>query len=287
MSEEQNINSGKPDSGVFEAYTPAQIARRIEAMGVTKAAMPVVPLMTLSVLAGAFIAFGAMFYTVAVTDTGLGFGPTRMLGGLAFSLGLILVIVGGAELFTGNSLIVMGWAHGKVRFSGMMRNWMFSYVGNLIGAFGMAVLAFWSGYLQMDGDAVAATVVNIAAAKTQLPFEVAFVRGILCNTLVCLAVWLCFAAHTVTSKILAIIFPISAFVALGFEHSIANMFFIPLGILAAGEPTFLAASGIDVGAVPTLGGFVANIVPVTLGNIVGGGVFVAMSYYFVYLYGRD
>ncbi len=287
MSDDQNAGSEILVSGVFDAYTPAQIARRIEAMGVTKAAMPAVPLMTLSILAGAFIAFGAMFYTVAVTDTGLGFGPTRLLGGLAFSLGLVLVIVGGAELFTGNSLIVMGWAHGKVRFSGMMRNWMYSYVGNLIGAVAMAVLAFWSGYLQMNGDAVAATVVKIAAAKTQLPFEVAFVRGILCNTLVCLAVWLCFAAHTVTSKILAIIFPISAFVALGFEHSIANMFFIPLGILAAGEPAFLAAAGIGAAAVPTIGGFVANIIPVTLGNVVGGGVFVAMSYYFVYLYKRD
>jgi len=275
------------DPNAFDAYTPAQIAHRIEAAGLTKASMPVVPLITLGILAGAFIAFGAMFYTVAVTETGLGLGPTRLLGGLAFSLGLVLVIVGGAELFTGNNLIVMGWAHGKVPLSGMLRNWAYAYVGNFVGAVAMAVLAFWSGYLHMGGDAVAATVIKIAVGKTQLSFEVAFVRGILCNTLVCLAVWLCFAAHTVTSKILAIIFPISAFVALGFEHSIANMFFVPLGILAAGDPALLAASGIDDAALPTIAGFVGNIIPVTLGNIVGGGVFVALSYYLVYLYGRD
>ncbi|NQV45189.1 MAG: formate/nitrite transporter family protein [Rhodospirillales bacterium] len=287
MAEDQNTESNNSNSGVFDAYIPAQIARRIEVMGISKASLPAIPLLTLSILAGAFIALGAMFYTVVVTDTGLGLGPTRLLGGLAFSLGLVLVIVGGAELFTGNSLIVMGWAHGKVRFSGMMRNWAFAYVGNLMGAVGMAVLAFWSGYLHMGDDAVATTVIKIAVGKTQLPFDVAFVRGLLCNVLVCLAVWLCFAAHTVTSKILAIIFPISAFVTLGFEHSIANMFFIPLGMLAAGDPTLLAASGIDAAMSPTLAGFVANIVPVTLGNIVGGGVFVALSYYMVYLYGRD
>ncbi|MBL4693174.1 MAG: formate/nitrite transporter family protein [Magnetovibrio sp.] len=198
---------------------------------------PAVPLFALSILAGAFIAFGAMFYTVVVTNSGLGFGPTRLLGGLAFSLGLVLVVVGGAELFTGNSLLVMGWAHGKIKFSSMMRNWLFAYVGNSVGALSIAVLAYFSGYLNLGGEGVAATVVKIATAKTQLSFFTTFVSGVLCNILVCLAVWLCFAAHTVTAKILAIVFPITAFVTLGFEHSIANMFFIPMGMFIAQDPS--------------------------------------------------
>jgi len=276
-----------PSPSSSDDYTPAQIAHRIENVGVIKANLKIIPLLTLSILAGAFIALGAMFYIVAITNSGLGFGPSRILGGLTFSLGLILVIVGGAELFTGNSLIVMGWAHGKIKLSGMLRNWGYSYVGNFLGALGMAVLAYWSGYLHLDSDGVAINAIKIAAGKTHLSFEVAFVRGILCNILVCLAVWLCFAAHTTASKILAIIFPITAFVALGFEHSIANMFFIPLGMLAAQDPALLNASGITAQSVPTINGFIANLVPVTLGNIVGGGFFVAMSYYLIYLYKPD
>ena len=260
---------------VVDAYTPVQIACRIEGVGIAKANLHSVPLFALSVLAGAFIALGAMFYTVVITDTGMGLGPTRLLGGIAFSLGLVLVVVGGAELFTGNNLLVMGWAHGKIKTTAMLRNWGFAYVGNFFGAIAMVILAYFSGYLNLGGGGVEATVVKIAQAKVQLPFVQAFVSGILCNVLVCLAVWLCFAAHTVTSKILAIVFPISAFVTLGFEHCIANMFFIPIGMLVS-----------DPGTV-TVQGFISNIIPVTLGNIVGGGLFVAMSYYLIYLYKRE
>ncbi len=265
------------DASLFDAYAPAKIAERIEAVGLAKIEMGIIPLLTLSILAGAFISFGAMFYSVTITESGLGLGPARLLGGLSFCLGLILVLVGGAELFTGNVLIIMGWADKKVTSRALLGNWGLVYLGNLAGALAMAGAAHWSGFLHLGNDAVGAMAVKIAADKVALPFHVAFIRGGLCNALVCLAVWLCFAAHSVTDKILAIIFPITAFVALGFEHSVANMYFIPVGILAQADP---APGGLN------LIGFVGNLIPVTLGNIVVGGVFVALSYYFVYLRGR-
>lgn len=271
------------DPTIFDAYAPSQIAQRIEKLGLAKTNLKTVPLLTLAILAGAFIAFGAMFYSIIVTNSGLGFGTTKLLGGLSFCLGLILVVVGGAELFTGNVLIVMGWANKRVKTSALLRNWTLAYIGNLIGAVGLAFLGYWAGFIHFDGDAVGMTVIKIANAKVDLPFEVAFVRGILCNALVCLAIWLCFAAHSVTDKILAILFPITAFVALGFEHSIANMYFIPIGILSAGDPAFSELTSSNL----TIRGFIENLIPVTLGNIVGGGLFVALSYYLVYLHKKD
>jgi formate/nitrite transporter len=258
----------------FDAYTPDQIALRVEQVGILKADLPAQPLFALAFLAGAFVALGAMFFTLAVTGSGLGFGPTRVLGGVAFSLGLVLVLVGGAELFTGNVLMAMGWAAGRVTTRALLRNWGLVYAGNLAGAVAMAVLAHAAGVFALDSGDVGATARALAEAKAALPFETAFWKGVLCNTLVCLAVWLCFAAHSVVDKIFAIVFPISAFVALGFEHSIANMYFIPAGAFAGG-----LESGI-------IRGLVANLVPVTLGNIVGGGVFVAATYYVIYLRGR-
>lgn len=272
------------DPSLFDAYAPAQMARRVEVAGVAKAGLPLLPLFTLALLAGAFIAFGAMLFTLTMTNHGLGLGPSRILGGITFSLGLVLVVVGGAELFTGNLLLVMGWADRKIATMALLRNWGVAYVGNLAGTVAMAVLAYWSGYMDLGSGAVGATAVKIAAAKVELDFTTAFVRGLLCNTLVCLAVWLCFAAHDVIGKIFAILFPITAFVALGFEHSIANMFFIPVGMLAAGNDAYVTAAGLPggVGGL-TFAGFVGNLVPVTLGNMVGGGLFVAGTYYLVYL----
>ena len=258
----------------FDAYTPDQMALRVEKVGMIKADLPAQPLFALAFLAGAFIALGAMFFTVAITGSHLGFGPTRVLGGVAFSLGLILVVVGGAELFTGNVLMAMGWADRKVTTRALLRNWGMAYAGNFAGAAAMAVLAHGAGLYALDSGQVGETARRIAEAKAALPFGAAFWKGVLCNTLVCLAVWLCFAAHSVVDKIFAIVFPITAFVALGFEHSIANMYFIPAGALAG---------GIETGVLRAL---VANLVPVTLGNIVGGGVFVAAAYYVIYLRGR-
>ena len=255
----------------LDAYKPAEMARLVEQVGVAKAKLPLIKTATLGLLAGAFIAFGGMFFTVVMTGSTLGLGPARLLGGLAFSLGLVLVVVGGAELFTGNNLIVMAWADRKVTTVALLRNWVVVYFANMAGAFGCVVLVQLSGKLELGGGAVAATAVGIAKAKVGLGFMEAFSRGILCNILVCLAVWLCFAAHRVSGKILAIIFPISAFVALGFEHSVANMYLIPIGMLAG--------DGLDLGA------FVANLVPVTLGNVIGGSLFVALVYWLVYLRG--
>jgi len=277
------------DPSMFDAYAPVQIAYRIETVGRSKADMKTEPTLALSVLAGAFISFGAMFYTVVMTGSGLGFGPGRFLGGLSFCLGLILVVVGGAELFTGNVLLIMGWANKKVPTRAVARNWLLVYVGNLAGSLGMVAMAYWSDLPHLGGDAVGTTAIKIAANKVSLSADVAFVHGVLCNALVCLAIWLCFAARSVVDKIFAIIFPITAFVAMGFEHSVANMYFIPMGILAAQDPSLGQAAGITDPAAAglTIAGLVGNLLPVTLGNIVGGSVFVALSYFFVYLRAQD
>ena len=246
---------------------PARIAVLVEQVGVAKVNLPAHKMLTLAFLAGTFIAFGAVYYTVVITGSTLGYGPTRLIGGLAFSLGLILIVVGGAELFTGNALITMAWADRKVTTRQLMVNWGLVYAGNFAGSVVMAFVVHRSGIL--DG-AVAETARAIATGKVALPADEAFLRGVLCNVLVCLAVWLCFAARTVPGKVFAIIAPISAFVALGLEHSVANMYLIPVGMLAGAE-------GISVWDM------IVNLVPVTLGNIVGGAVLVASVYWMVYL----
>jgi formate/nitrite transporter len=238
----------------IDAYAPAEIAERVEKAGIGKARLSALSLVVLAILAGAFTAFGAMLYTLVMTGSGLGFGPGRLIGGIAFSLGLILVIVGGAELFTGNALIVMAAASRRVSIMALLRNWGIVYVGNFAGALGAAVLVYLSGTLALDAGAMGETARGIARAKLALSADQAFFRGVLCNALVCLAVWLCFSARDVAGKVLAIVWPISAFVALGFEHSVANMYLIPIGMLA--------------GAAFDLGGFAHNLFWVTLGNIV-------------------
>lgn len=253
----------------IDAYAPKEIAARVETAGVAKAHLNVLQTIALGFMAGAFIAFGAMYYTVVVTDSGLGFGAERFLGGIAFSLGLVLVVIAGAELFTGNNLIVMAWAEKKVTSRQLLRNWGLVYLANFAGASATAVVVHYSGVLQLNGGGVAKTAVAIASAKADLPFLEAVLRGVLCNALVCLAVWLCMAAHSVSGKILAILFPISAFVALGFEHSVANMYFLPLGML----------EGAPFGPADMVG----NLLPVSLGNIIGGSGFVALVYWAVYL----
>ncbi len=249
----------------LDAYKPAEVAQRIEEAGVRKAGLPAVPLATLSILAGAFIALGAAAFTAALAGTTPGFGPERLLAGLIFSTGLILVIVAGAELFTGNALIVMAMVDGKVSVASLLRNWLFAYVGNFIGALAVVALMALSGLLT---GPVGETAQKIAAAKLALGPVEALVRGILCNMLVCLAVWLTFAARGVTDKILAIVFPVTAFVLLGYEHSVANMYLIPAG-WAAGAPVDIA-------------GFLRNLIPVTIGNIIGGAGGVALAYWLAY-----
>lgn len=253
-----------------DAYSPEQIANIVKDVGIKKANLPTLTLCVLGILAGAFIAFGAMLYTVVITDSQLGFGPTRLLGGIAFSLGLVLVVIAGAELFTGNNLVVMAWAERKITTRQLLRNWSYAYTANFLGAIGSALFVHFSGILTSGDHALAETAISIAHNKIELSFSEAFIRGILCNALVCLSVWLCLAAHSVTGKILAIVFPISAFVALGFEHSIANMYLITIAMLQANSDISL----ID---------FLANIVPVSLGNVFGGSVLVALVYWVCYL----
>jgi formate transporter len=257
----------------FDAHPPGEIARLVESLGVAKARTGVVTLLLLAVLAGAFISLGALFYLVVVTGAGLGFGVTRLLGGLAFSLGLILVVVAGAELFTGNNLLAMAWASRRISTRELLRNWALSYLGNVIGCLGTVVLAVGAGVARLGGGAVGETALRVAGGKAGLTLLEAFTRGVLCNVLVCLAIWLAMGARSVTDKIMAIIFPITAFATLGFEHSIANWFILPFGI------TLDRTGAVPVGAV------VGNLAAVTAGNVVGGTLLVALVYWLAYLRG--
>lgn len=266
-----------------EAHSPKEIAAAVEDVGVAKANLRLLPMVALGVLAGAFIALGALYYTVVVSDSELSFATARVLGGLVFSLGLVLVIVAGAELFTGNNLMVMAWVSRRINLARLLRNFAVVYAANFAGALFVVFLVYHSGHWQ-SGD-IGTKAVAIASAKTALPFADAFFRGVLCNMLVCLAVWIAMGARTVAGKILAVIFPVSAFVAAGFEHCVANMYLIPLGILLAGDPgTGLSTGPVEVASAsaPTWSGLATNLLPVTLGNLVGGAVLVAAVYWAIY-----
>jgi len=260
-----------PNRG-FDAYSPRQIAERLEAVCVAKAATPLLSLAMLGILAGAFIGLGALFSVIMLSDSSLGFAASRVLGGAVFSLGLLLVVVAGAELFTGNNLLAMGWAHGCITTRDVLYNWTVVCLSNCVGAVGLAAIVFLSGHAEMNGGAIGRTYLQIAAAKTSLPFWTAFWRGVLCNVLVCMAVWMTLAGRSVVDKFVAVLMPIAAFVAAGFEHSVANMYLLPLGMmLQAGAGEAVQVSGLW-----------KNLVPVIAGNIVGGSVLVALVYYIIY-----
>jgi formate transporter len=256
----------------FDAYTPREIAQRVQDVCLLKSRMTFLPLVMLGILAGGFIGLGSLYYVVVVSDPALGFAAQRVLGGVVFSLGLLLVVVAGAELFTGNNLLAMAWADGCLPTRDVLYNWAVVCATNFIGAAGLAAVVFLSGHTEMNGGAIGRTYLKIAAAKASLPFWEAFFRGVLCNVLVCMAVWMTLAGRSVVDKFIAIVFPISAFVAAGFEHSIANMYFFPLAEMlkaAAGQPVGFAWLW-------------TNLVPVIAGNLVGGSVLVALVYYVVY-----
>ncbi len=261
----------------FSAYSPAQIAAKVDEVGVKKAKIPLIPLLMLGVLAGAFIGLGAMLYVLVRSDPTFSFASAQLFGGLAFCLGLILVVVAGAELFTGNNLIVMAWADNKISLYELLRNWVVVCIANLIGATGMAVLVFLSGHLLMNDGAIAEQYINIAIAKTELSNTEAIFRGILCNILVCMAVWMTLAGKTVTDKIIAIIFPITGFVAAGFEHSVANMYFYPVTLLIQNFSVLEAGPNLI-----TILDFMKNLLLVIIGNLIGGSVFVGLVYHLIY-----
>jgi len=267
-----------PDKFGFDAYSPKEIAKRVETVGVAKTQLPFFSLLMLGILAGAFIGLGALYFVLIKSDATLGFATGQVLGGLAFSLGLILVIVAGAELFTGNNLLAMAWADGKVSTFDLLKNWLIVCCANFIGAAGLAVLVFYSGHLEMNNGAIEAQYIKIAASKCSLPFWAAFFRGVLCNILVCMAVWMALAGRSVFDKVVAIVFPISAFVAAGFEHSIANMYIIPMAILIKATGT----TGVNMDVISWIG-FFSNLIPVILGNLMGGSVLVGLVYYIIYL----
>lgn len=260
-----------------EAYSPKEVAERIESVAVRKANLSIVPMFALGVLAGGFIGLGALFSNLVLSDPDLGFAGKRLLAGLTFSLGLILVVVAGAELFTGNNLMVMARVHGKITTRLLLRNFAIVYLANAVGAIGLALLVALSGHGAANGGLVGESAIITATSKCQLEIGEAFFRGVLCNILVCLAVWLAMAGRSVADRIMAVVFPITAFVAAGFEHSIANLYIVPLAFFLAGEnaPESL-----------TLGTFVfGNLLPVTLGNLVGGAGMVGLVYHLIY--GRE
>jgi formate transporter len=264
------------------------MATRAEEVGRRKAELDTVTTFWLGVLAGAFIALGAVFATtVSAGGAAAPYGLVRLAAGIAFSLGLILVVVGGAELFTGNTLIVMAWANRKVRTRSVLRNWLIVYAGNLVGAVSTAIVTFASGQYLFGGGSVGLAALATGNAKAGLELVPAVALGMLCNALVCLAVWLTFSARTTTDRILAIVPPIAAFVAAGFEHSIANMYFIPVALLIRGfaPASFWTEIGQTAADYPnlTLQGLIANLAPVTVGNIIGGAVMVGIVYWFIYL----
>lgn len=272
-------------SGSIDALLPPAMAQRAETVGAAKASLPMAQLLPLAVLAGAFIALGAVFSTAVTADPTLQPGLARLLGGLTFSLGLVLVVVGGAELFTGNTMIVMAWASRRVTFRSLLRNWSLVYLGNLVGAAAIAVLVSMSGRLDAGGGSMGARAIEIGEAKSSLGFVEAVVSGVLANVLVCLAVWMSWSARTVTDRIMAVVLPVTAFVAAGFEHSVANMYFLPAALLHRSW----ADDGAALPPSPDLSWrafAIDNLLPVTIGNVIGGGALVAGTYWFVYLRGR-
>src|SRR3990167_1429321 len=282
----------KPEHVVgIDALLPFEMALACEMAGAAKARRDVVGLLVLGLLAGAFIALGALFMTAVMTGIGdLPWGIARLLGGLAFSLGLILVVVGGAELFTGDSLMIVACASRRISLGSLLRAWSLVYAGNVAGALGTVALVFFARQYEFGDGAVGKTALAIASAKAALPTTKLFFLAVLCNVLVCLAVWMSFGARTLTDKIMAVVPPVTAFVAAGFEHSIANLYFLPYG-LAVKEwagPEFWAAIGQSAADYPnlTVGSAVHNIVVATVGNLVGGSLRVGAVYWFVYLRGR-
>ena len=258
-----------PEMFGSDAYAPKEIAARVREVGVGKARLPLMTLALLGVLAGVFIGLGALMFTLVASDASLGFAATRLLGGLVFSLGLVLVSIAGAELFTGNNLLAMAWASGRISTGELLRNWVVACTANAVGAAGLALVVYLAGHAALNQGAVGQAALRIALAKLQLGVGEAFWRGVLCNVLVCMAVWMVLAGRSVTDKVLAIVFPITAFVAAGFEHSVANFYFFALAAL--------------LGAPIGLGDVLRNLGPVIAGNIVGGSIGVAGVYWVIYL----
>ena len=262
----------------LEALSPTEVEKRVEDAACAKAALPTGRCFVSAMLAGAFVAFGGMFFCLFLSDATLPFAVQRLVGGVCFCLGLVLVLCCGAELFTGNMLMVTGLASKKIKLGGLVRNWVIVWLGNLVGSLIVVALIYWCGVGAMNGGAVGDAMVSVAVGKVTPDWLVLMAKGIMCNVMVCLAVWIGFSARTVVDKVLGIMLPISFFVAAGFEHCVANMFFLPTGLLmkSAGFGAAVANAGaLDVTAI------LYNLSAATVGNIIGG-VLVGLAYWFVY-----
>jgi formate/nitrite transporter len=259
----------------FNAYSPREIASMVQSSGVSKARLPLLAQMMLAILAGAFVGLGALYFVVIRSDPELGYAARQVLGGIVFCVGVVMVVVAGAELFTGNNLLVMARAQGLISSTEVLRNWAIVFVGNFVGAFGLALLVILSHHTDMNQGAIGRQYLEIAAAKASLPFWTAFFRGVLCNAMVCLAVWMSMAGRSVMDKVVALVFPVSAFVAAGFEHCVANLYFFSMALL------------LDGGTAVMLPGMAWNLVAVVAGNIFGGSVLVGLVYYAIYIRGMQ
>lgn len=269
----------------FSMPTPALMLEKASTAGTNKAKLCFGPMFILAILAGIYIGFGCVFSTLVATQTNSvwPYGFVKMLQGLVFSLGLILVIIGGAELFTGNMLMIIPFLQRKISIGELLRNWGSVYLGNFIGSLILALMIVLSGFPNFSNGLVGETMVKIADAKLHFSFLQAFMLGTLCNILVCLAVWLCYAANSLVDKAVAIIFPVSAFIAAGFEHSIANMYLIPAGLLVKSlNPTLFSQVAVDPSAFSLVNFLTQNLIPVTLGNMIGGSLFVGIAYFLIF-----
>jgi formate transporter len=281
-----------PLAGI-EGRLPPEIAEKAEADGVAKAGQDAITLLVLGVLGGAFIAFGAIFSNVALTGAEgvLPFGLARVVAGLVFALGLALVLLAGAQIFTGDVLMVMAWASRKLAVPRILRAWAFVWIGNLLGAVGTAVLLLLAGHHLFGTGQVGVMALRTAEAKAALPFGRGVILGVLCNTLVCLAVWLSLSSRLPAHRLIVVVLPIAAFVAAGFEHAVANMYFLAFGLLIKcfAADGFWQAVRLDATAYPHLGigGATRNLAAVTIGNVLGGAVFVAGVYWLLYRRPRE
>lgn len=273
--DDSQLNAIKPD-----ALGPAAVETKTEGLGVGKVNMATGQAFVLSILAGMFIGMGGMFMLLIKSDASLGFVASQLLGGLCFCLGLFLVITAGAELFTGNCLMICGKLSDKYSWGKMLKSWLIVFVGNLVGALILVGLLYFAGYWSMNGNGVGDAMITVACSKISPAWSVLFFKGIMCNFLVCLAVWVGFASRTIVDKFFAVLLPITAFVACGFEHCVANMFFLPMGfVMKLSGFAYAGNANIDV---LTLGGICYNISAATLGNIVGGAIFVGLMYWLAY-----
>ena len=289
IEEMHAAKSRLPHAVTMDTIMPADMALRAEQAGVRRASMDSVTVLVLGIMGGGFVSFGAIFATTVSAGAGsLSFGVVRLLIGLVFSTGLIMVVIAGAELFTGNILIVMAWASRKVTTRRMLKNWLIVFVGNSIGALAIAMLMFLTTQYTFGAGAVGLTALSVANAKAELAFVPALTLGIMCNALVCLAVWMCYSARTTADRVLTIIPPITAFAAAGFEHSIANLYFIAMGLFIknwAGDAFWhsIGKTAADFPALTWSNFLLGNLLPVTIGNIIGGSLLVGAVYWFVYL----